>query len=43
MAVEELPLGPYMEAPTAKLEISEVQKNSLSRELSAGYSEGNLL
>jgi hypothetical protein len=29
MAVEELPLDPYMEVPTAKLEIGEVEKNSL--------------
>jgi hypothetical protein len=29
MVVEELPLGPSLEVPTTKLEIGEVQKNSL--------------
>jgi hypothetical protein len=32
-----------MEAPTAKVEIGEVEKSSLSRELSAGYSVGKLV
>ena len=39
--MEELPLSPYMEISTAKLEIGE--EGSLSRKLSAEYSEGKLL
>ena len=36
------PSVPYEEASTAKLEIGEVENNSLRREPSAGYSESNL-
>jgi transposase len=41
MAIEELPLGSPVEVPTAKLEIGD--EHSLSRELSAGFSEGERL
>ena len=40
MAVEELPLGPYIRRLRPLIEIGE--DNPLSRELSAGFSEGKL-
>jgi transposase len=42
MAVEESPLGSLVRRPRSLIEIGEVEKNSLCRELSAGYSEGKL-
>jgi hypothetical protein len=39
MAVEELPLAPPTEVPTAKREIGEEVQYSLCRELSAGSSD----